>query len=130
MALIRGHKGNRPCPVCFVLRDEMDTGAIGDLRTTETMKDIYERASAMDSVEERDDLLKDYSLRYIEVCISFFQFILFLYHITLVEQNVFWKLENSDPYRALSFDRLHAFHLGLFEDHIWGVLKGKVKTAG
>ena len=43
---------------------------------------------------------------------------LILYHITPIEQNVFWKLENSDPYRALSFDRLHAFHLGLFEDHI------------
>jgi len=71
MALICGHRGNRPCPVCLVLRDEMDTGKIGDLRTTETMKEIYEKASAMDSVEEMDDRLKDYGLRCIEVCISF-----------------------------------------------------------
>jgi len=77
MALIRGHKGNRPCPVCLVLRDEMDTGKIGDLRTTETMKEIYEKASAMHSAEEKDDFLKDYGLRYVEVWISFFQFILF-----------------------------------------------------
>lgn len=45
-------------------------------------------------------------------------------------QNVFWGLDNSDTYQALSFDRLHAFHLGLFEDHIWSVLKGKIKAAG
>lgn len=43
---------------------------------------------------------------------------------------MFWELDNSDPYLALSFDRLHASHLGLFEDHIWAVLKAKIEAAG
>jgi hypothetical protein len=43
---------------------------------------------------------------------------------------VFWTLENSDPYLALSFDRLHASHLGLFKTHIWGALKSKISAAG
>ena len=43
---------------------------------------------------------------------------------------MFWALENSDPYMALSFDRLHASHLGLFKSHIWSALKIKIKAAG
>ncbi|KAK0479827.1 hypothetical protein EDD18DRAFT_1113760 [Armillaria luteobubalina] len=30
-------------------------------------------------------------------------------------ENVFWSIEQSDPYRAVSWDRLHAYHLGLFK---------------
>lgn len=43
---------------------------------------------------------------------------------------MFWELANSDPYRALSFDRLHGFHLGLFGDHIWTVFKHKIGEEG
>lgn len=43
---------------------------------------------------------------------------------------MFWGLKNSDPYLALSFDRLHASHLGLFKNHIWTVLKKKIIDAG
>ena len=35
-----------------------------------------------------------------------------------------------DPYRALSFDRLHANHLGLFKDHLWGTMKELVQAEG
>jgi hypothetical protein len=34
-------------------------------------------------------------------------------------QNSFWEVANSDPYAALSWDRLHAYHGGLFSDHLW-----------
>lgn len=34
-------------------------------------------------------------------------------------QNIFWKLAHCDPHKALSFDRLHAYHLGLFGKHLW-----------
>ena len=34
------------------------------------------------------------------------------------KQNVFWGLHGVDVYGALSWDRLHAYHGGLFSDHI------------
>ena len=43
---------------------------------------------------------------------------------------MFWTLKNSDPYMALSFDRLHASHLGLFKSHIWSVLKSRIMATG
>ena len=33
-------------------------------------------------------------------------------------QNVFWNFPYSDLYDALSWDRLHAYHGGLFSDHL------------
>jgi hypothetical protein len=38
-------------------------------------------------------------------------------------QNVFWNIANSDPYRALSFDRLHAHAGGLWGDHLFSEIK-------
>ncbi|KAK0467597.1 hypothetical protein IW261DRAFT_1553860 [Armillaria novae-zelandiae] len=32
-----------------------------------------------------------------------------------ITENVFWSMDRSDPYRAVSWDRLHAYHLGLFK---------------
>jgi len=43
---------------------------------------------------------------------------------------MFWKLWNSDPYRALSFDRLHTNHLGLFKDHLWDRAKQLIEAEG
>jgi len=45
-------------------------------------------------------------------------------------QSVFWSLGNSDPYKALSFDRLHTNNLGMFGDHLWKVMKQIVKAMG
>jgi hypothetical protein len=33
-------------------------------------------------------------------------------------QNVFWHFEYSDLYLTISWDRLHAYHIGLFADHL------------
>ena len=68
MALIRGRRGGFPCPICLVPRDEMCTGVVGDLRTTESMEELYKMASEMGTAEERENLLKGYSARYIKVC--------------------------------------------------------------
>lgn len=43
---------------------------------------------------------------------------------------MFWSLRNSDPYKALSFDRLHTNHLGLFKDHLWRETKQAVQEMG
>jgi hypothetical protein len=42
---------------------------------------------------------------------------------------MFWSFQNSDPYRALSFDRLHSNHLGLFK-HLWGEAKQMLEEMG
>lgn len=46
------------------------------------------------------------------------------------QQNTFWNIGNMDPYKALSFDHLHANHLGLFKDHLWGTMKKLVQAEG
>lgn len=38
-------------------------------------------------------------------------------------QNIFWSLKGTEVYSALSWDRLHAYHNGLFADHLLGELK-------
>ena len=45
-------------------------------------------------------------------------------------QNVFWQINNSDPHRALSWDRLHAFQGGLFGHHIWKEVKEEAGAIG
>ena len=128
MALVRGAKSKFPCPVCLVPAEGMCTGALGTLRTAETMKQVYHEAEEMET-EEREKLLKSHGLRYVMVCWMSFHYPS-THTISCVWQNVFWGLKHSDPYRALSFDRLHAFHLGLFKGHIWGALKEEITAAG
>ncbi|KAJ7640190.1 hypothetical protein B0H17DRAFT_1276808 [Mycena rosella] len=58
---------------------------------------------------EREQLLKDNSLRDVE--------------------NVFWKINNTDPHAACSFDRLHAYG-GLWTDHLFAQIKLRVTEKG
>lgn len=68
MALIRGTNSNFPCPVCLVPGEGMCKGSVGVLRTTKHMKRVYHEADKMDSAQLREDYLKGYGLRYIQVC--------------------------------------------------------------
>ena len=43
---------------------------------------------------------------------------------------MFWSLKGSDIYQALSWDRLHAYHGGLFSDHLLVELKHIVDDMG
>ena len=38
-------------------------------------------------------------------------------------QNSFWSLKYTDVYTAISWDRLHAYHGGLFSHHLWDIFK-------
>ncbi|KAK0476003.1 hypothetical protein EDD18DRAFT_1115667 [Armillaria luteobubalina] len=58
-------------------------------QTTEEMQELYDRAE-----DEGEEILDKVSLQNVE--------------------NVFWSIANSDPYKAVSWDRLHAYHLGVF----------------
>ena len=130
MALNRGTNCKFPCTVCLVPKPEMSKGIVCALRTTETMKKVYNTAREADTADESEKYLQSFGLRDIEVCGLLTWLSAYLHYIILIEQNVFWALDNSDPYLALSFDRLHASHLGLFKSHIWFALKSKITAAG
>ncbi|KAF9470064.1 hypothetical protein BDN70DRAFT_770837, partial [Pholiota conissans] len=72
--------------------------------------DIYKKAQQLESEEEKEALLKSVGLRDIE--------------------NVFWSLERTDVYAALSWDRLHSYHGGMFSDHLWVQFKKAIMKAG
>ncbi|KAH6885699.1 hypothetical protein BKA70DRAFT_1236963 [Coprinopsis sp. MPI-PUGE-AT-0042] len=89
---------NFPCPVCLVPAGEQcHVSKTYPLRTTEDHEAIYAAVRTM-SAEAREATLKDLGLRYVS--------------------NIFWALGHTDIYRALCWDRLHAYHGGLFSDHI------------
>ncbi|KDR67396.1 hypothetical protein GALMADRAFT_232065 [Galerina marginata CBS 339.88] len=98
MALIRGVKANYPCPICLVPKEALSNlSETFELRTTINMQRIWEEAQAMNATQ-RDALLRQYGLRDVE--------------------NTFWKLKYTDVYKALSWDRLHAYHSGLYRFHL------------
>ncbi|KAJ2932117.1 hypothetical protein H1R20_g4995, partial [Candolleomyces eurysporus] len=99
MAAIRGMGSAYPCPVCLIPLEELPgLSKKYPLRTSESMKQIYDDANDKRTVVEREALLKAVGLRNVE--------------------NVFWSLKNTEAYSALSWDRLHAYHSGLFRKHI------------
>ncbi|KAK0457561.1 uncharacterized protein EV420DRAFT_1621072 [Desarmillaria tabescens] len=97
MTLTRGGRANYPCPVCLIpLTNLSDLSITYPLRTTESMKEIYDRACLLNA-DQAEELLKLHGLHKVP--------------------NIFWEIERSNPYRAVSWDRLHAFQIGLF-DHL------------
>lgn len=40
---------------------------------------------------------------------------------------MFFHINNSDPYKAISWDWLHAYGIGLLGDHIWEEILRLVK---
>ncbi|KAI9428775.1 hypothetical protein H4582DRAFT_2091022 [Lactarius indigo] len=110
MSLIRGTRGKRPCPVCLVPDDELtDITRTWPLRSTAGMQKIIVRGRTLPK-NVREKLLIGHGLRDID--------------------NVFWLVNNSDPYRALSFDRLHSNNTGLFGHHLWREFKALAQTWG
>ncbi len=67
MTLTRGVRAHYPCPVCLApLSTLLDLSINHPLRTTESMKEIYEQACLL-SAEKAEDLLKSYGLRKVPV---------------------------------------------------------------
>lgn len=131
MALTRGANSYAPCPVCLVPKEAMgDLSQLYPLRTPDLMKSIYQEAIKM-KAGEAEKLLKPYGLRKVDVsglriyCLSASGPLL-----TTVVKNVFWKLAGCDIYRAISWDRLHAYHLGLFSDHLQDEMKRILEAIG
>ncbi|KAJ7075495.1 hypothetical protein B0H15DRAFT_925434 [Mycena belliarum] len=111
MALIRGLQGLYPCPICFVpWNEQSDLLADHPLRTGHESQEIVEEARAMRTAAERDQHLKDNGLRDVD--------------------NVFWKIGNTDPHSAISYDPLHADDGGFWGDHIFAQIKARVTELG
>ncbi|KDQ51821.1 hypothetical protein JAAARDRAFT_62330 [Jaapia argillacea MUCL 33604] len=108
MSLIRGFGGKCPCPICLVPAEQLsDLTTKYPLRTSVNMQYLYEKTERM-TREAGEILLKKYGLQQIS--------------------NVFWRVKNSNPYRALSFDRLHAYHGGLWGDHLWPEIQKQIES--
>ncbi|EKM49670.1 uncharacterized protein PHACADRAFT_201366 [Phanerochaete carnosa HHB-10118-sp] len=101
MALIRSTNGNCPCPVCLVPKAQQAQGH--NVHPVRKAADVQVIFTTKLKRGQKKKFLKQLSLRNVE--------------------NVFWKLAHSDLHKALSFDRLHAYHLGLFGKHLWPELK-------
>ncbi|KAK0436805.1 uncharacterized protein EV420DRAFT_1281073 [Desarmillaria tabescens] len=111
MVLIRGVNGDAPCPICLVPKlEQYNLEMEYELRTSERTREILQRARGLRTQELRDDYLGEFGLRNIN--------------------NVFWTIEACDPFRSLSWDRLHAFQDGLFGHHLRGELVRRIKALG
>ncbi|KAJ7099596.1 hypothetical protein B0H15DRAFT_1002950 [Mycena belliarum] len=110
MALIRGLQALYPCPICFVpWQDQSNILNKHPQRSQQDSEMKLQQARACRTAAEREEILKDNSLRDAE--------------------NVFWRIANSDPHKACSFDRLHAYG-GLWTDHIFAQIKLRVLEKG
>ena len=132
MALIQGINSRYLCPVCLVPAEDLSNlSKVYPLRTTEKMKEVYETAQRAETMAAKEAILKDYGLRNVEVgplkILIGFSFKLGIWSLL---QNVFWKFDKTDVYAAVSWDRLHAYHGGLFSDHLWVRFKEIVMALG
>ncbi|KAF9039133.1 hypothetical protein BJ165DRAFT_1531244 [Panaeolus papilionaceus] len=103
MALIRGHLGHYPCPVCLVHTDSQGDIVKGqwpyrDVEKTKELVKAYRQAKSSTDIIEADKALQRQGLRGIK--------------------NAFWNVNFSDPFAALSWDRMHNYALGLGGKHI------------
>lgn len=74
MALIRGLKGNYPCPICFVPTEEQsDLTAQFNLRTSQHAQAAVQTARSL-NVEDGDNYLKDLGLRKLDVRVCLLRF--------------------------------------------------------
>ncbi|KAG1898719.1 uncharacterized protein F5891DRAFT_1129341 [Suillus fuscotomentosus] len=111
MSLTRGVMSLWPCPICLIPRDELwDTSKQYTRRIADTLRDIVLAAQEMDTHEEQEELLKQHGLR----------------NVT----NSFWAIQYSDVHRALSHDRCHYNHGGLWSRHYWVKLQKHLASLG
>lgn len=129
IALIRGVNSKFPCPVCLVPGDQLiNLSTDFPLRISSEMKKIHESTKEL-NIGQTDEILKAFGLRDVEVRVEKGA-TLCLAHTNLLPKNVFWKFPRTDIYQAISWDRLHAYHGGLFSDHIWEEVKSIAEDLG
>ena len=129
MSLIRGVNSLFPCPRCLIPANQQgDRSAHAPARTSANMQAVVQDARQQRLVKDKEEILKSTGLRDVDV----FVILSFVPHTCLrcLQQNVFWKIRHSDPYMALSFDRLHTFPGGIFRHHLWPRLQKYIESLG
>ncbi|KAG2133600.1 uncharacterized protein EDB93DRAFT_1254811 [Suillus bovinus] len=76
-------------------------------------------------LEKLSELSKTFAFRTVEEAIA----ALNVYKDCVLFANVFWLIAHSDPHQAISFDCLHALHLGMWR-HLLEELKKILKALG
>ena len=122
MSLIRGLKGKFPCPVCLVPQELQSVFSDEHpLRTSIQSLNILNTARSTSTEKEKEQQLKVYSLRDVEVwCLYWSRLNV---NLPIASQNCFWKVSHCDVHRALSFDRLHTNNAGMWGNHLWSELQ-------
>ncbi|KAG1838317.1 hypothetical protein F4604DRAFT_1997182 [Suillus subluteus] len=111
MSLTRGVMSLWPCPICLVPRDALsDTSKTYTRRTADDSRAAVTTARAKDTMEELEEVLKVLGLRNIE--------------------NALWAIQYSDVHRALSHDRCHFNHGGVWSRHLWVELQKYLARLG
>ncbi|KAG1898822.1 uncharacterized protein F5891DRAFT_1129283 [Suillus fuscotomentosus] len=111
MSLTRGVMSLWPCPICLVPRDALsDTSKTYMRRTADDSRAAVTTARAKDTIKEPEEVLKVLGLRNIE--------------------NALWAIQYSDVHRALSHDRCHFNHGGLWSHHYWVELQKYIARLG
>ncbi|KIJ34091.1 hypothetical protein M422DRAFT_182538, partial [Sphaerobolus stellatus SS14] len=99
----RGAKANHPCPKCLAAKEALHLLSKEFMPRTQTdMVELYYSAKKCSSRTAREQLLRSSGLHYVK--------------------NSFWRLSNSDPYMAYSYDILHALDSGEWGKHQWPLL--------
>ncbi|KAH9848281.1 hypothetical protein C2E23DRAFT_739970 [Lenzites betulinus] len=111
MALIRGVNGLSPCPVCLVPQDQQSILGIQPLYPLRQHSDVEPHLDNKNlNKGQLEAIIKPLGIRPIK--------------------NVFWKIPRMNAYQAVSWDRLHAYHGGLFSDHLFVQFQEIVKEMG
>ncbi|KAJ6588426.1 hypothetical protein B0H19DRAFT_1099256 [Mycena capillaripes] len=110
MALTRGSQAHYPCPICLVHKDDQHNLSLPfQMRNSQETQEIIQQARLLKRADNREEMLKSYGLRDVD--------------------NVFWKIAFSDPYRCLSWDKLHSYG-GQWNDHLFSQLKKHAERHG
>ncbi|KAF8266326.1 hypothetical protein EI94DRAFT_1803249 [Lactarius quietus] len=111
MALTRRSNAKFPCPRCLANHAELsDIMKTWPLRTATETHELVTKARNTTHAQDREVLLSTQGVCNVN--------------------NIFWNLPLMDPYRVLSFDRLHSNNSGLFGYHFWGIFKTLIEGYG
>ncbi|KAK0506766.1 hypothetical protein EDD18DRAFT_1315910 [Armillaria luteobubalina] len=111
VVLTRGTNGLKPCVICLVPKTEQYNLRINyELRTLAQTREVLGDAAGLPTKGAQNKFLSGFGLRNI--------------------QNAFWNVTDCDPFRSLSWDRLHAHDDGLFGTHLRGELIARVEALG
>lgn len=118
-ALNRGLRGLFPCTVCHIPQASLSniTGTFR-LRVNKDAQDIVNSDS---NIGTKREATKQIGMRNVPVSVLLFDPIERLK--THCAQSAFWNIAHTDIHEVMSFDRLHAYILGLWQKHLFDQFK-------